>query len=100
MPAAAVQTQANRVRRVSITIPANAGTAVTLESLVIAALNVTTAGLGDAEKPWIIGGAVTILPAAIIVGDSASSLPQNVAILTAGVKYSEPSVDFLRRMWW
>lgn len=96
MPAVTASTLANRVRRLSITIPANASTAVTLESLAVAAMNAIDPGRGDMEKPHIIGGAITVLPAAIIVGDSTTSLPLTVAILVSPDIYTEPSADFLK----
>lgn len=92
MPAASVQVQANRVRRVAITIPANAATAVTLESLAVAALNAVRAGEGDRERPWIMGGSVSGNTAAYIAGDSTTSLP---LVIGVGAVYYEAAVNVL-----
>lgn len=94
MPAATQQVQGNRVKRCPITIPANAGTAVTLESLCLAATY--TGGervLTPRDVHNIVGGAVKSLPAAIIAGDNATDLPETVL---AGTVYSEPAVNFLK----
>ena len=94
MPAAHQQVQSNRVKRCPITIPANAGVAATLESLCRAATY--TGGkkvLNDADVANIIGGAIKVLPSAIIVGDNATDLPETVA---ANTVYTEPAVNFLK----
>lgn len=97
MPAATQQVQANRVKRCSITIPANAGTAVTLESLCLAATYTGGAKvLKPQDTPNIIGGAITVLPAAAVVGDNAADLPQTLAILTSPAVHTEPAVNYLK----
>ena len=93
MPSPSLQSAANRVRRVSITIPASGGTADTLENLVVAAMNAATPGLGDRERPWIMGGRVNGVATAYNAGDSVSSQP--LAIGTSTI-YEEPAVNFLK----
>ena len=97
MPAASQQVQANRVKRCSITIPANAGTAVTLESLCLAAVYASGEKvLTPRDTPNIIGGAITVLPAAALVGDNAANLPHTLAILTSPAVHTEPAVNYLK----
>lgn len=80
-------------RRVSVTIPGSASAAVTLQSLVVAALNAINAAEGDALLPYLMGGRVHAAAAAYVAGDSTASLPVTVAL---GTVYEEPTVDFLR----
>ena len=90
------QVQSNRVKRCSITIPANASAAVTLESLCLAATYTGGAKvLQPQDLPYIIGGAITVLPAAAIVGDNATDLPHTLAILTSPSIHTEPAVNYL-----
>lgn len=97
MPAASQQVQSNRVKRCSITIPANAGTAVTLESLCLAATYASGEKvLTPRDTLNIIGGAITVLPAAAIVGDNAANLPHTLAILTSPAVHTEPAVNYLK----
>jgi hypothetical protein len=87
--------QGVRCLRVGIVIPAAADAAVTLESLVIAALNARTAGLGDWAKPFIMGGFVNPASADYDVGDTATDL--DLTIPTASSEgYGEPCTGFLR----
>lgn len=94
MPNPSVQSSANRVRRVSITIPASGGTADTLENLVLAALEAQQEGLGKREKPWIMGGRVNASATAYNAGDSVGSQPLTIAVSTI---YEEPAVAFLKQ---
>lgn len=86
MPDPTMAVQGRRVRRLLVTIPANAGAAVTLRSLVETELALTN-DVGN-----IIGGKVWPASAAYHAGDSASSLPIAVALNTT---YTEPCTKFL-----
>lgn len=92
MPFPSVQSSAQRVRRVQITIPASSSTAVTIQSLVEAALEAVEVGWTSKNRKYIMGGSLSGNAAAYTVGDAAGSLPQTIAI---GATYSEPSLDFL-----
>lgn len=92
MPAVAASTLANRVRRLSITIPA-AGSPANLEVLVVAAMNVIERGRGDAERPHLMGGKIWKPTTAYTAGDSTTSQP--LTVLTTET-YTEPSADFLK----
>lgn len=78
------QTIASTVRRVSVTIPGSAGTAVTLQSLIASAI--------PNELHKVIGGRVNPCSADYTAGDSATSLPLTV---TANSSYTEPAANFL-----
>lgn len=91
MPDSVQFVQARTVYRVAVT-----ATAQNLLSLVIAALNARSAGLGDLIKPNIIGGSVTSV-AAFTVGDSLALVATKSVAL--GVDYSEPTTNFLRDTW-
>lgn len=94
MPDSVQFVQARRVRRVSITIPAAGGTAVTLQSLVIAALEAIAPGLGRFESENFLGGLVHEQATSILTyGDTATSLP---LVVPTGSDYSEPATNFLR----
>lgn len=84
---------ANRVRYCTISIPANAGTADTLENLVIAALNTQKEGLGAVEKSNIVGGKVYGVGTAYAAGNVVGSQPVTIGTSTA---FTEPAVDFLK----
>ncbi len=88
-----LQSLSIRTYRVSITIPASGGTAVTLQSLIVAALNAREEGLGDKLAPWIIGGRISAPATAYNAGDTAASQP--LAIGTSSV-FEEPALDFLK----
>jgi len=92
MPNPSIQSSANRIRRVSVTIPASGGTADTLQNLVVAALNTQADGLGDRERPWIMGGRVNTSATAYNAGDSVTSQPLAIPVSTI---YEEPVVGFL-----
>lgn len=85
MPDPVEAVQARRVRRFSISIPANASAADTLLNLAIAA------GLSTAEKSNVVGATVWGLGLACIAGDSTSSLPLPLA---AAANYTEPATNF------
>ena len=86
MPVSSMTTLAQRVRRVSVTIPGSAGTAVTLLSLVLSSLT-------PADKHNVLGGKVNACAADYTAGDSTTSLPLTVG---AGFTYTEPASDFLK----
>ena len=92
MPYPSMQSSSQRVRRVAITLPANASAAVTLQSLIEAAMEALEPGWTDKNLNKIMGGSISGNAAAYIVGDSTTSLPQTIAISTT---YSEPAVNFL-----
>jgi hypothetical protein len=79
--------------RVTVDIPATGATAVTLESLVVAAMNTRNPGSGDRAKPYFMGGRINNASAAYVAGDSPTDLPVSVAVST---EYEEPMVDFLK----
>ena len=85
MPAVSNQTIAARVKRIQITIPGSASTAVTLRSLI-------EAGLTPADKHNVIGGRVGPTTADYVAGDSTSSLPLTI---TTPAQYTEPEANFL-----
>lgn len=91
MPETVQFVQARTTYRVSVT-----ATAANLLTLVLAALNARTAGLGDQVKPYIIGGSLVSV-AGFTVGDTAALVATKS--ITAGVDYSEPSTNFLRDTW-
>jgi hypothetical protein len=86
MPAAAQYAIAPRVRRISISIPAAAGTAVTLYSLVAPSL-----GLADTYN--IIGARINPTTANYNVGDTAATQPLTIATPAA---YEEPAINVLQ----
>lgn len=92
MPIPSMQVAAQRVRRVTITIPGSAATAVTLQSLCEAALDAIEPGWTSRNRHKIMGGRISGNAATYAAGDSTTSLPQTVAI---GAVYSEPALDFL-----
>ncbi len=93
MPYPSMQSAAQRVRRVAITIPGSAATAVTLESLVTAALDAIEVGWSSKNLAYIMGGSISGPSATYTAGDSPTSLPVTVAI---NAIYAEPSLDFLK----
>ena len=92
MPYPSMQSAAQRVRRCAITIPGSGGVAVTLQSLVEAALEVVDPGWTSRSRAKIMGGRVGAPAATYTAGDGVSDLPRLVAI---GESYSEPALDFL-----
>lgn len=84
---------ADRVRYVPIMIPSSAGPAVTLESLVVAALNSVAPSLGTREQPNIMGGLIPGIATAYNVGNTAALTNRPVA---ANVDFTQPAVGFLR----
>lgn len=78
------QTIASTVRRIPVTIPGSAGTAVTLQSLVASAL--------ANELHKIIGGRVNPCSADYKAGDDVTTQPLTV---TANSSYTEPAANFL-----
>lgn len=93
------QSQAQRVELVTIAIPANGGNAANLRDLAVAALNARNPGLGDQEKPRMMGGRILKTASAYIAGTAGaagSDFPQAVAINEV---YEEPATNFLEAIW-
>lgn len=88
----ALYSNAPRVKRVSITIPASGSPAETLQNLVIAGLEAKETGLGVEEASHVMGGRVNIVATGYVAGDAPNDLPLTI---TAGNIYEEPSNGFL-----
>ena len=87
-----MQSSAQRVRRVAITIPGSGSTAVTLQSLIEAALDAIEPGWTARNRNKIMGGSISGPAATYTAGDSTTSLPLTIAVSAI---YSEPALDFL-----
>lgn len=84
---------ADRVRYVPITIPSSVGPAVTIESLVLSALNSIAPGLDIAEQPTLMGGSIPATGTAYLAGNTAATCTRPVA---ATEIFSQPAIGFLR----
>ncbi len=84
------QTQSRHVLRVTVTLTAGA----VIQDLVVAALNVRIATLGDKVAPQIIGGRVITSSAGFTFGDTLALVATtSVSVATA---YDDPAVNFLK----
>jgi hypothetical protein len=81
-----------RVRRVTVTIPGSAGPAVSLQSLVLAAIELAEPGYSEMDAKCLMGGRINRVAAAYVAGDSPSDLPLTVPV---GEIYEEPCTNFL-----
>lgn len=91
-----MQPIAQRVKRVTVTVPATGSNAVILRDLMVAALNARSAGEGAAEAPYIMGGRIWKVATSYVVGDGLTDLPCTVAI---GDVYEEPAANFAADTW-
>lgn len=95
MPIPSAMPRPPRSRRVTITAPKSSEAAVTIESLVVAAMNAVSPGVGNTERPFIMGGVLnpgTATMASVTLGDSATSLP---VVVAANAKYAQDDCGFL-----
>ncbi len=93
------QSQAQRIELVTVQIPATGSDAACLRDLAVAALNARNPGLGDTERPRIMGGRINKTSAAYVAGTTAatgSDFPVSIAI---GESYEEPCTNFLEAVY-
>jgi hypothetical protein len=90
-----LQSQAQRIELVTVQIPASGGNAANLRDLVVAALNARNPGLGDAERPRIMGGRINKASAAYVAGTAAATGSDFPVSIGVGEAYEEPCVNFL-----
>lgn len=93
------QSQAQRVELVTITIPANAGSAANLADLAEAALNTRQPGLGTAERHRFMGGRILKTATAYIAGTAGATGSDFPASIAINESYEEPATNFLSATW-